>query len=1552
VSKWGSLRTGRGRRRSVAVLTVMCALIIGAVALVTNAGASANNRLAQVQRGALAPAGGTALGAVTSSASQSGYVVLKPRDPSALSTFLAGVNNRTSATYHQYLAPGQFASQFGPTQSTISAVKAQLSSDGLTVSGMTDNGLMIKFTGATSKVESAFSTTLQRYKTQTGITGQEATSAIKLPASISSDVTAVLGLNTLLHPEADLIHPPKSAYAGRAAAKSATIANYPAGAPDACPGATAAANEYGGLSDDQIANAYGAFGLYGASDDATGVHIGVYELEPFDQTDLNTFNQCYFGDSQAATMASNLTVKPVDGGSGTGPGSGEAILDVEDVSAMAPGASIDVYEAPNSVAGGLDEYAQMINDDTDKIITSSWGFCEADEAQYEPGSQQSEEYLFEQAAAQGQTVLSAAGDTGDDTCNEIRSTPPPTDQNPLSVDDPSSQPYVLAVGGTTIQDADPANFNETVWNDGAEWGGGGGGISSTWEAPSWELTAPSFETPVTANHADYTSADAVEKNSATDGLSEPGEPWETAPYFCGSNTTAGYTSTTPCRALPDVSAQADEFTGAVTVYVASQGGWITYGGTSSATPIWAGLLALVDASPACQSAGVSPDKSGAGIGFAVPLLYDVAANSSEYAASFHDITSGNNDIFGFDNGASFPARAGFDMASGLGSPILTNANGTPGLAANLCALAGTGSTAPSITGLNPTSGAVAGGNTLTVTGTGFTAGGATVSSVTIGSDVIPASAVTVVNNTTLTLTLPAGSTTLAPNGGSQTDPGTGITYPIQGSTGTEDGAGPANVTVTLSNGQSTNVSPTSQYSYVDQGAGGAIPSVSSVQPYAGLENSPAPVTVYGSGFDATDTVTIGGQAAATVAFVSSHELKVTPPTFSAASTTCSTAAAITKETKKLGDPSEPNGDTNPAADDICQTRIVVSNANGPSTTKKLPTAYEGPISATQDTLTEVPTGFEITPQPTEYDYYPTPTITTVSTQTSAPASLADASGGTAVVINGTGLNLQTLENLLVGKPTLASSDTLAFEYVTGTEVVLEAPTDPNLTAANPTPGPDPDAVPIAAETVAATSAAGPKLTYAGIPVISQVATPVTDPVTGYPVGPDAGGTALTITGQGFSDVSGPLEFSDALGPFSSTTQYDYTASSDTTISTTTPGTNPAVLDTIACTVSGCSTPSSTLTPPTSADEILEYPPGNPTISGIDVSSGPGLGGTLVTITGENLGCVTSVSFGSTPAAFENTPELLDCGSTSSVQVIAPPGTVGQSVPITLTTVESDVQSPAVTATSPTQFTYTSNPTITPVNYGSVNLGSSSTETVTVTNPADDGPLSLGGTDADDNPTVATITGANASEFTITSDGCSGTVLATGTSCTISVKFTPTSSGGQNAAIDLPFNDSPTDLTAALTGTGAIPTNTVTSTVTTPGPTTTVTTPGTTVTTPGTTVTTPGTTVTTPGTTVTTPGTTVTTPGTTVVEYYICVYAPHYKYENVKVKVKVKVKGKTKTETKIERKKVKYYTHRCYLTKKKPSRAQAATTKKIERAEQAAASARAKAKAKAKATHKQ
>ena len=169
-----------------------------------------------------------------------------------------------------------------------------------------------------------------------------------------------------------------------------------------------------------------------------------------------------------------------DGGQPTGPGSGEANLDVEDISALAPEATIDVYEGPATDGTDydpVDDYVASSTLTADQVVAIP-RLCEQAIELGSTGLQDTENLLFEQAAAQGQSVLGAAGDNGSDDCNTFETSTPVAGQNPLSVDDPGSQPYVVSVGGTTIDDAATKPPLEHVWNDGADGGGGGGGTRS------------------------------------------------------------------------------------------------------------------------------------------------------------------------------------------------------------------------------------------------------------------------------------------------------------------------------------------------------------------------------------------------------------------------------------------------------------------------------------------------------------------------------------------------------------------------------------------------------------------------------------------------------------------------------------------------------------------------------------------------------------------------------------------------------------------------------------------------------------------------------------------------------------------------------------------------------------------------------------------------------------------------------------------------------------------------------------------------------------------
>jgi hypothetical protein len=172
-------------------------------------------------------------------------------------------------------------------------------------------------------------------------------------------------------------------------------------------------------------------------------------------------------------------------------------------------------------------------------------------------------------------------------------------------------------------------------------------------------------------------------------------------------------------------------------------------------------------------------------------------------------------------------------------------------------------------------------------------------------------------------------------------------------------------------------------------------------------------------------------------------------------------------------------------------------------------------------------------------------------------------------------------------------------------------------------------------------------------------------VTGKNGAADTGGAPMAIRGHGFDQAVGPLEFVDTEASQNVATQYTYDVRSDSSISTESVASNPGLEDVEVCSVTACS-----LNPP--SDYFYLYPPGNPKVTSITPASGPAGGGTEVTIRGQNLGCVTGVFFGKVAAKkFANKQAILDCGSTTLVSAVSPPGKAGTRVKVTITTVESD-----------------------------------------------------------------------------------------------------------------------------------------------------------------------------------------------------------------------------------------------------------------------------------------
>ena len=1122
-----------------------------------------------------APAGSRPVGRLSGATVIDGAVALKPRDPAALAAYASELTTPRSPLYQHYLAPGQFAAWFGPKAATIAAVESHLRADGVRVTGVSANGLLVNFTATATDAQAAFGTRLERYRLADGATAFAPGTEVALPANIAPAVQTVLGLDTTARPVAEPLQ-------GRRGAGSEPSLKPPATAtgPTACAAARADAASYGGLTDQQIAHAYGLDSLYNASEDGAGQTIAIYELEPFNLNDIRTFDTCYFGASKASAMLTRLSVIPVDGGGQVGYGSGESELDIDDVSAIAPGANIEVYEAPNTTYGLIDEFNRIVQDDTAKVATSSWASgCEADVQAYAPGLEPLENTIFEQAAIQGQTVLDWAGDDGSDGCAIHGSSPVPPI---LSQNVEGDQPYVLSVGGTTITDPTfpPA---EQVWNDGSDWGAGGGGISQVWAAPSWQTGShvPGFD-----NSSIVSRAEAV---AGTD--------------FCGAAV---------CREVPDVTAQADEFTGAITVYESQYGGWTTFGGTSSSTPLWASMLTDIASTPTCKATG--------GLGFVPPKLYAIGANPTEDAASFNDITKGNNDIFD-DAGGLFPATTGYDMASGLGSPRVTAPGGGKGLAYYLCA-APSGA-APVVTSVSPEAVPQTGGMT-TISGSGFetTTGAPDVAAVQVGSINLPSSDFTVEGPSTIALDLPSSAGEI----------GTGDVA---------DGTGTYAVMVTLDNGQSSKLGPATRVTYFATTDGTtALPSVVGVGIPGGNDAGGQVVTVYGSGFLAgtgTPSVTFGGVAGSDVKVISDSELTVAVPAYSAQVTECAT-------------------DLDPATD-VCQVEVQVRTSNGVSAESTILPEYTG--SAVGGTGEELPA-------PTEFDYFPTPEIT----GTSVASGLASEDGGSIATITGVGLGELGLDWVNVGPYQDLTSMDYSVGYFSGTSIQLVLPAEQPTTSYLQ--------LPVTVQTEGSTNngdiaGSAPSnsmpVTYAPTPVVSRIEVLRNGSVSRYDAGPSTGGSVLVIRGKGLQATS-YVQFTDvgkagAAYGFSTKTAFTLTKVTGTSVTLTTPGDQPGIDQVSACDVSACSAPKA------SADTFTYYPLGTPKV--ISVSPAKGKKGTKVTIDGTNLGFIEAVYFGKVKAkTFANVPALLDCGSTSQVTAIAPPGRAGSKVEIRVVTLEAEV----------------------------------------------------------------------------------------------------------------------------------------------------------------------------------------------------------------------------------------------------------------------------------------
>ena len=158
---------------------------------------------------------------------------------------------------------------------------------------------------------------------------------------------------------------------------------------------------------------------------------------------------------------------------------GEVLLDIEVVGAVAPGAKIAVYFAPNTSQGFQDALTTAIHDATNKpsVISISWGGAEST---WTAQAMTAFDSAAQDAAALGVTICAASGDNGSSDG---------VSDGANHVDFPASSPHILACGGTSLESANGKITSETVWNDGAQGGAGGGGFSNQFPLPAWQASA-------------------------------------------------------------------------------------------------------------------------------------------------------------------------------------------------------------------------------------------------------------------------------------------------------------------------------------------------------------------------------------------------------------------------------------------------------------------------------------------------------------------------------------------------------------------------------------------------------------------------------------------------------------------------------------------------------------------------------------------------------------------------------------------------------------------------------------------------------------------------------------------------------------------------------------------------------------------------------------------------------------------------------------------------------------------------------------------------------
>ncbi|MDR5762047.1 S53 family peptidase [Caballeronia sp. LZ035] len=497
------------------------------------------------------PEGAKCIGACDPGEQIEVIVMLRRKDEAGFKAMMARIDAGEAPA--QPVSRAEFDKRFTASDADVDKVKAFAKQYGLSVVRAETETRSVVLKGTIEQFQKAFDVKLERFQHHNIGEYRGRAGPVNVPDDMHDAVTAVLGLDS--KPQARphfRFRPPFQPARGPAPASFtpvdlARLYDFPEG-------------------------------------DGAGQCIAIIELGGgYRDSDLSAYFKKLGVKAPKVISVGVDNAKNAPTGNPNGP-DGEVTLDIEIAGAIAPGARIAVYFAPNSDAGFVDAVNRALHDSTNQpsVISISWG---GPESNWSSQSISAFNAVLQSAAALGVTVCAASGDSGSSDG---------ASDGADHVDFPASSPYVLGCGGTSLTASGSGIGSEVVWNDGDQGGSGGGGVSSVFALPVWQKGL------------------SVTRNGRHAALAK--------------------------RGVPDVAGDASPQTG---YEVLIDGAETVVGGTSAVAPLWAALIARLNA------------LNGSPAGFVNPKLYKAQT-------ACRDITEGNN--------GTFSASAGWDACTGLGSP--------------------------------------------------------------------------------------------------------------------------------------------------------------------------------------------------------------------------------------------------------------------------------------------------------------------------------------------------------------------------------------------------------------------------------------------------------------------------------------------------------------------------------------------------------------------------------------------------------------------------------------------------------------------------------------------------------------------------------------------------------------------------------------------------------------------------------------------------------------------------------------------------------------------